>query len=474
MKFLVGDDNGLCKIVKVEAQKVERFGPARKGDALERMCWAGSPQNREERFAAAFASGAVELRNGEDGRVLATVVVAPSVRCLAAHGADLLMVSADGSLQVVQGWCGETPMLVDVDLASAPEGEVVAEGKPTLRKTSLPGPVADAHIDPLRSDSLAFGGGENDLKVFDLRKGEVVWKAKALPENSLCLKMPIKLATVRWVTEMAPKRTLLACGTSDGKIRVYDTSMQRRPLFELVVAYGAAAGTGTYTGAAEEVPRPVVCSAVGPVRDGEWGLFVGNTLGVLREFNLEKLPDCPSAEVKAGRKSHLKWASKQLPFRQAFKGIMGSVRAVEVHKSGDVVVAVGLGRFAHVFDLRKRRQKLLSKVYLKQKLCSVLVSAEERVRPAGGSDDEDAASDAASDATGGVEEPVDEVKAEEPHRPTDEIQEGFTSDEEEEKAMAGKKKKRAPKRKASVAHGDTSSVDARKPKKPKRCKKTGA
>merc|ERR1712032_85613 len=128
---------------------------------------------------------------------------------------------------------------------------------------------------------------------------------------------------------------------------------------------------------------------------------------------------CQSAPVPPGRKTHLKWAATQLPFKRGYKGIMGSIRALEVHQSGEALVAAGLGRFAYVFETRKR--KLVSKVFMKQMITAVLISSEER-KGAKESDAENSSED------GGNEEDItgdekDEEKGE------DALQEGFSSDD---------------------------------------------
>merc|ERR1712232_1419534 len=205
-------------------------------------------------------------------------------------------------------------------------------------------------------------------------------------------------------------------------IRLYDVNAQRKPLFELLVGHGAGAGTGGYTGTVDDQARPLKCGTVASVRGaGDWSLFVGNTMGVLREYDLRNLPACSSSPFAPGRKKHLNWAGKQMPFKRGYKGVMGSIRDIGVHCSGEALVAVGIGRFAYVFETRKKRMH--SKVYLKQKLCTVLVSSEER-KSKQDSDDENAAGEAADVGTS---------KHEAPDGSEDEIAEGFSSDSEAER-----------------------------------------
>jgi hypothetical protein len=326
---------------------------------------------------------------------------------------------------------------------------------------------------------LAFGGGSNDVKLWDLQRNQVIWRAKNVREDYLSLAQKVAVHRLDWATRLAPARSLLISGSTDGKLRVYDCNAQRKPLFELVIGHKFSGSQGScgYTGVADDTPRPVTCAAVAQVRGGGWSLFVGNTLGVLREYDLRNLPTCTAAAVPPGKKSHLKLADKSMPFKRGYSGIMGSIRAVDVHRSGDVLAAVGLGRFAYVFDVRKR--VMISKVFLKQKLCSVLFSAE----------DKKAVKDEKDDADGGEggEEEEREVDEAEDEDAGDGVEEGFSDDEQnddeddeiheglddegdldedeesEEKAPPPKSKK-GKKRKAEVA-SQAKTADAAKPAK---------
>eukprot|EP00930_Biecheleria_cincta_P035972 TRINITY_DN246_c0_g1_i1.p1 TRINITY_DN246_c0_g1~~TRINITY_DN246_c0_g1_i1.p1 ORF type:complete len:447 (+),score=109.47 TRINITY_DN246_c0_g1_i1:213-1553(+) len=414
MKFLTGDDTGLLKWIKVEAQKVERLGARRRGDGVQRLCWAGPEEDREAAVAVAYSSGALELRDACSGQVLSAAAAAPDVRSLqlsASFGA--LAVSADGTATVVAEW-GRTPA---ADQSAAA----------TARQFQLQGPVAHSCIDPCKPQRFAFGGLENDVKIYDLEKQEVTWTARNVRENYLCLRVPVKVSTLAWASQMPPGRSLVMCGTSDGKVRVYDVNTQRRPLFELQVGFGAGAGTGGYTGTMDDTKRPQNCSKVAQIRGGKsWGLFVGDTMGVLREYDLRNLSKTQAAQIPPGRKSHLKLAAKELPFRRGYRGIMGSIRDVDVHCNGDALVAVGLGRFAYCFSTRGKR--MTSKVYLKQKLNCVLMSSEAQQVPKEDQEDEEEEDEEADDAlvdsdqrSGGADEaPQDE---------DDEIAEGFSDDD---------------------------------------------
>eukprot|EP00933_Yihiella_yeosuensis_P037492 TRINITY_DN31448_c0_g1_i2.p1 TRINITY_DN31448_c0_g1~~TRINITY_DN31448_c0_g1_i2.p1 ORF type:complete len:515 (+),score=157.72 TRINITY_DN31448_c0_g1_i2:164-1708(+) len=433
MKFLTGDDTGLIKLIRVEAQKVERFGSRKKGDPVHRLCWAGPPSNREAAVAVAYESGDLELRDGVTGLVLSSAKTEPGVKCLQVASTGILAISSDGTATVVTNWGKET------------QSEGAQQGlEAEVKEYKLRGPIAHASVDPRRPSRFVFGGLENDVKIYDLEKEEVTWNAKNVREDYLCLRVPVKVSVLGWATEMCDKRSLILCGTTDGKIRVYDADSQRRPLFELQIGFGVGAGTGGYTGTMDDTKRPLNCGKVAKVRGDSWGFICGDTMGVLREYDLKNLHKTQPAQIPPGRKSHLKLACKELPFRRGYKNIMGSIRDVDVHCSGDALVAVGLGRFAYVFATKKK--EMTSKVYLKQKLCCCLMSTEKREIPKDeqeDSEEEDITGDEALDEgylEGGEEE--DDFDG-------DEVVEGFSDDDEEgeepakqEKSVNGKNKKK--------------------------------
>merc|ERR1712124_173496 len=96
---------------------------------------------------------------------------------------------------------------------------------------------------------------------------------------------------------------------------------------------------------------------------------------------------------------------------------MGGVRSIVVHPDGKTMVAVGLGRFAHVYTVGKKTEK--SRVYLKQKLCTALFSEEASTWNLDKDDD------SCSDATGLADEEVDGLA----EGAEDVVQEGFSDDE---------------------------------------------
>lgn len=160
-------------------------------------------------------------------------------------------------------------------------------------------------------------------------------------------------------------------------MRVFDVGRQRKPFMEFEVA-SLNPSTGGHTGVKDLVPRPVNATSIAFVRGAGWSLFVGNNLGMLREFDLRMLPDWKRSSKRVGTKAHARWARQQFAYRGGYGGIMGAVRAIGVHADGGSLVAVGPGRYAYMYvtSTRGKRGLPAAKIFLKQKLCSVLVSEE--------------------------------------------------------------------------------------------------
>jgi len=74
--------------------------------------------------------------------------------------------------------------------------------------------------------TLAMGGKENDLQIYDVAQGMAsVFKAKNVPRDNLDLRVPI------WITAMhflSP--TTLVTGTAYKQIRLYDIRAKQRPV----------------------------------------------------------------------------------------------------------------------------------------------------------------------------------------------------------------------------------------------------
>ncbi|KAF8820840.1 hypothetical protein IE077_002754, partial [Cardiosporidium cionae] len=94
----------------------------------------------------------------------------------------------------------------------------------------LPQPIDCAATHPLASTYMAFGGIENDLKIMDWEAEKLCWSARAVKRTNLDLRVPVKLTSLCWLSSLNPN--VLAVGTKQGIVRIYDLRTQRRPVHE--------------------------------------------------------------------------------------------------------------------------------------------------------------------------------------------------------------------------------------------------
>lgn len=204
------------------------------------------------------------------------------------------------------------------------------EAKPS--KFILPGPIGAAAYQNAR---LAFGGNENDLKVFDAVAGRVVWKAKNVETDFLDMRVPVWCAATCFMRPDSQNE--IAVGTGYHQIRVYDIRQgQRRP----AISFATQEKEGRTTTIAKHHTF------------FEHEVMLGDTLGNVYCVDVRK-------QVTTGR---------------LHPSNPGSVRAIVFHPSQPCVATSGLGRKLYLHDARTR--KLITKTYLKHKCTAVVFSKE--------------------------------------------------------------------------------------------------
>uniref|UniRef100_A0A8D3CKV3 WD repeat-containing protein 74 n=1 Tax=Scophthalmus maximus TaxID=52904 RepID=A0A8D3CKV3_SCOMX len=243
---------------------------------------------------------------------------------------------------------------------------------------------------PVRPSTVAAGGKENALKIWDLEKPETpVFTAKNLRDDWLALRRP------HWVRDLAfiPDSDKVVTCTGFHQVHVYDpSSPQRRPVLE--------AEYGEYPLTALSLPA-----------DGNT-VVVGNTHGEIALLDLRK-----------GL------------VRGCLKGLAGGVRWLQCHPTQPVVASCGLDRFLRVHGLEDR--KLQHKVYLKSRLNCLLLASRDLEDGAG---------------RAGAEGESEEVKEEEDEvwdtmEQVGEVEKRRKATEEEEEEEEPQKKKSKKKRK---------------------------
>ncbi|KAL7068667.1 hypothetical protein ACR3K2_08260 [Cryptosporidium serpentis] len=279
------------------------------------------------------------------------------------------------------------------------------EGAPDwlVHSTILPGSnILTATYNSI-NNSIAFGGYENDLKIYSLELMKITWKCRNVKSNALKHRIPVYIRCLAFV-QLDPQ--LLLCGTGTGDIRLYSPIAQRKPIFSKQIW---------------EDKSPVTSIAVAK----QWSLFkginntfgcvvvVGNNTGSVSIIKLsakesDKSPidfyitptKRPSALVNMPFKQHKRQCVQkgeenkiktivpkyskensiiiEYSVMGNLKGIMGGISCMSCLRlkycesdSTKVLIAItGPGRFIYIYDLIKR--KMIKKVHTHQKMCFIL------------------------------------------------------------------------------------------------------
>ncbi|PFH35223.1 hypothetical protein BESB_061100 [Besnoitia besnoiti] len=210
-------------------------------------------------------------------------------------------VSVSGSLRRVSSQPRAGPRVKQEEGASATSA--ASSSCHVVAGWQLAGPVGCATpIHPLMPDRFAFGGRENEVKVFDLARGRYVWAAKNVKQTLLQLRVAVNPTSLAWLPRVHP--LVLAAGTARGAVRLFDLRCQRRPVYEVE---NACRGTHETVEkrvitamAAEEVRR---CGA-----GGLWDILqaVETARAQLSDAGEDRRPAAPAASEAASTRVKVK------------------------------------------------------------------------------------------------------------------------------------------------------------------------
>ncbi|EEA07208.1 uncharacterized protein CMU_000780 [Cryptosporidium muris RN66] len=272
-----------------------------------------------------------------------------------------------------------------------------------VHSTILPGSNILAATYNSVNNSVAFGGYENNLKIYSLKLMKITWKCRNVSSNALKHRIPVYIRCLAFV-QLDPQ--LLLCGTGTGDIRLYSPTAQRKPIFSKQIW---------------EDKSPVTSIAIAK----QWSLFkdinntfgcvaiVGNNIGSVSIIKLsakesDKSPidfyvtptKRPSALANISFKQHKRQCIQkgeenkikaivpkysrensiiiEYSVMGSLKGIMGGISCISCLRlkycksdSTKVLVAItGPGRFIYIYDLTKRR--MIKKIHTHQKMCFIL------------------------------------------------------------------------------------------------------
>jgi len=217
-----------------------------------------------------------------------------------------------------------------------------ADGECSSSKIEAGNNLQCLEIDPLEIGVAATGGRENQLKLWDLEKGEALFTAKNVRDTGLSLRVPVWITNVCFVNDSKQ----ICTTTGYHQIRLYDPKAQRKPVQDFKWADNPITALST-------------CH-----RDGH--IIAGDNRGNLALFDLR---------------------SKIRPI-QKYRGFAGSIRSIYAHPTEPFMASCGVDRFLLVHNIENRRT--LNKIYCKTRLNSVVLRSESSLTAKKkSSDDED-------------------------------------------------------------------------------------
>ena len=343
MRLLVADDIGLVKQVNMADESVSYLCNTSGADmAVVDMIWLNSECSR---VAVCRESGSIEiyeLSNKTSCWILLKSIDLEETAVTTSVVDEVLIVVSEESVYRID--------LEDFGVNSAP----IAGGPYTC-------------ISLMSGSKLSLVAYCEDKPpvVIDMASNEVVWTGKHANDTAIGLNSKFEATSLVGLTD-----GIFAAGDVSGKLRFYDFVAQRKPVYELPV-YQVYTLTNNYTGTSGMgVTRPVT-----RLTFANSTLFVGDTYGTVIGLDMRKAlvqPRLVSPEGKLGMKKHIDYCRKLFPMISNFKGIMGSVRDIQITQSHAFVVSAG--RYAYSFDLNCKKNA--KKVFLKQKLTSCLYIPE--------------------------------------------------------------------------------------------------
>lgn len=201
------------------------------------------------------------------------------------------------------------------------------------------------------NNSLATGGFNSDLKVYDMNTGQSVFTAKPTNTDWLGLKHDIWLSGLDFIcNEQGDPHLVATCSRTDPCVKIYDIKERtRKPIMSInVKSLNNANLESNLPSLTSLCSLPTLTSSASPAAS----LIVGTTLGRMLAFDLR---------INSR-------ASKVIGGFKGFSG--GSIRDIKYVRDGRLshkIFSCSLDRFVRVHTLTKTTRMLEKKFYTKTK-----------------------------------------------------------------------------------------------------------
>ncbi|ERN08312.1 ribosome biogenesis protein NSA1 [Amborella trichopoda] len=335
LRALSTDVLGLVKVVEGRAERgapqvVERWGEP--DPRLSVLASSLSIHNSKPILAVARKTGKIEVLDAYNGKECASTEVGecgtlgklsdlklesdPIVGLHLFRSSALLFCTENGNS------CLRSIKISDAAMDSTPSDT------PSSWRVCGSGKVACCSVDGNEKYAV-YGGKGVELGVWDLETCNKMWTAKAPRRNSIGLFTPTWFTAVTFLNDEDHHK--IVTGTNQHQVRLYDISAQRRP----VIAFDF-----------RESPIKVVTKDP----DGHT-VYIGTGSGDIANFDMRTGKSVGSFNGKCS----------------------GSIKSIARHPELPVLTSCGLDGYMRFWDVKTRQ--LLSAVFLKQHLTSVVIDA---------------------------------------------------------------------------------------------------
>ncbi|KAJ1697040.1 hypothetical protein LUZ63_005552 [Rhynchospora breviuscula] len=341
LRALTTDSLGLIKVVEVRGkgggtpQVVETWGPPDASRSVVATSYAD--RKKDPVLAVARKNGLIEFLNPLKGDVLTTIKASESGSTDQSSSANDLLVG----LHFFKSKQEDSFSMLGTLLTCTEKGKVCVRSvgrsdAPSDQSMDSPnewsvtngGQVLCSSLDPSENYAL-FGGKHVELNLWDLNTSKKIWAAKPPRPNNLGISIPTWFTASTFLCKDDHRK--IVAGTNQHQVRLYDITSQRRAVISIDF-------------------RESPIKAVREDTDGHT-VYVGTAIGDLASFDMRtgKMVGC-------------------------YKGkCCGSIRSIAKHPDLPLIASCGLDTYLRIWDTNKRQ--LLSAVFLKQHLTSVVIDS---------------------------------------------------------------------------------------------------
>ncbi|KAN0038197.1 hypothetical protein ACTA71_000369 [Dictyostelium dimigraforme] len=348
MDVLVGCSTGVNKIYNIHKKTpTGLYGALNTTSELNVMTYGwDSIENNEDYVFYGYTDGILKYWNQKEKQLIGEINYGQSIKSIHPLNNDKLLVALENGL-------------VDVKTLTSPiTTQLTPMNLPTLnkKKNSTASTLGKSNkskqieqlIEPVNTqsfslnvstnlsgfamnpskDKFAFGGKDVNLTIWDLEKQVKTYVAK-FKHDFLNLQEPVSINVVKYMNE---DKIIIG---SDFRIKAYDLRSKTNRSSFLDVSFSK---------------HPI--QAIQYTNQREHYFYASDSIGKVFSY-----------DIRTGRQVG------------SFKDSTGSVKDIAIHPTLPLLATVGLDRFLRVYNLDNR--KMLHKIFLKQRLSTVLFSKEE-------------------------------------------------------------------------------------------------